>query len=282
LVRRGADLPARAPKNVSSRDAFYRNEESSPKQTEEMKTPRKEDIPLIELGVNIDHIATLREARRGEVPSVLDAAAICENAGAHQITVHLRQDRRHIQDHDIYDLADALKVRMNFEMAAVDEIIAIAHEIRPATVCLVPENREEITTEGGLDVVGQQAWLSEVVTGMHAHDIRVSMFVDPELSQIDASIDVGADCVELHTGAYANALGGDKTTELARLSEAATYLAGTPLAFHAGHGLTVENLAPIVALQELHEVNIGHDIIARAVFIGLEGAVKEILEALQT
>jgi pyridoxine 5-phosphate synthase len=238
--------------------------------------------PVIELGVNIDHVATLREARKGTVPSVLEAAAICEQAGAHQITVHLRQDRRHIQDHDIYELAEALNVRMNFEMAAVDEIITIAHEIKPATVCLVPENREEVTTEGGLNVAGQQAWLTEVVGEMHARNIRVSMFIDPEISQIEASVATGADCVELHTGAYANATGKGVAQELSRLVESATFLAGSPMAFHAGHGLTVENLAPIVVVPGLREVNIGHDIIARAVFIGLEGAVKEILTALSS
>ncbi len=235
---------------------------------------------MIELGVNIDHVATLREARKGAVPSVLEAATVCEQAGAHQITVHLRQDRRHIQDRDIYGLAESLQVRMNFEMAAVDEMIAIAHKIKPATVCLVPENREEITTEGGLDVAGQQTWLTEVVRGMHAQGVHVSMFIDPEVAQIDASLATGADYVELHTGAYANAQGADVAAELKRLEVAAAHIADTPLAFHAGHGLTVQNLAPIVALPGLREVNIGHDIIARAVFIGLDNAVKEILDAL--
>lgn len=235
---------------------------------------------MIELGVNIDHVATLREARKGAVPSVIEAAAVCEQAGAHQITVHLRQDRRHIQDRDIYGLAKSLKVRMNFEMAAVEEMIAIAHGVKPATVCLVPENREEITTEGGLDVVTQQKWLTEVVAGMHAEGIHVSMFVDPEVAQIDASLATGADYVELHTGAYANAQGADVAAEMKRLEVAAQHIAGTPLAFHAGHGLTVQNLAPIVALPGLREVNIGHDIIARALFIGLDNAVKEILGAL--
>lgn len=237
---------------------------------------------MIELGVNIDHVATLREARKGLVPSVLEAAAICERAGAHQITIHLRQDRRHIQDHDVYELADTIATRMNLEMAAVDEIIAIAHKVKPHTVCLVPENREEITTEGGLDVRGQQAWLTEVVAGMHAHGIRVSMFIDPELPQIEASVATGADYVELHTGAYANTTGPAQEKELKRLQHAATAIAGTDLRFHAGHGLTARNLAPIVALDGLCEVNIGHDIIARAVFIGLDAAVKEILAALKT
>lgn len=233
---------------------------------------------MIELGVNIDHVATLREARKGAVPSVLEAAAVCERAGAHQITVHLRQDRRHIQDHDVHELAESLTTRMNLEMAAVDEIIAIAYQVKPYTVCLVPESREEITTEGGLDVVAQQAWLTEVVTGMHAHGIRVSMFIDPEVAQVEASAATGADFVELHTGAYANAR--DVAREIRRLQESAAAIAQTPLRFHAGHGLTAHNLAPIVGLQGLREVNIGHDIVSRAVFIGLDAAVKEILDAL--
>ena len=235
---------------------------------------------MIELGVNIDHVATLREARKGVSPSVLEAAAVAEQAGAHQITVHLRQDRRHIQDADIYALAGALTTRMNLEMAAVDEIIGIAHQVKPHTVCLVPENRQEVTTEGGLDVAGQQAWLTEVVGGMHALGIKVSMFIDPELRQIEASAATGADYVELHTGAYANARDGDVESELARLKHSADAIAGTALRFHAGHGLTVGNLAPIVALPGLREVNIGHDIIARSIFIGLDGAVREILAAL--
>lgn len=236
---------------------------------------------MIELGVNIDHVATLREARRGSVPSVIDAARVCESAGAHQITVHLRQDRRHIQDHDIEELAGSLRTRMNLEMAASDEIVAVAHRVRPHTVCLVPENRQEVTTEGGLDVATQQAPLTEVVAGMHAHGIKVSLFIDPDAPQIEASLATGADCVELHTGAYANASGEQAARELERLRQAAAAFAGTPLAFHAGHGLTVNNLDAVARIPGLREVNIGHDIIARAVFIGLENAVKEILEVLE-
>ena len=236
---------------------------------------------MIELGVNIDHIATLREARKCAAPSVLEAAAVAERAGAHQITIHLRQDRRHIQDHDVYELAEALTTRMNLEMAAVEEIMAVARTVKPHTVCLVPENRQEITTEGGLDVRAQQAWLTEVVADMHAHGIKVSLFIDPETDLIAASAATGADYVELHTGAYANARGAGVEQELARLHTAAAAIAGTDLRFHAGHGLTVGNLRPIVALPGLREVNIGHDIIARAVFIGLDAAVKEILGALE-
>jgi pyridoxine 5-phosphate synthase len=236
---------------------------------------------MIELGVNIDHVATLRQARRGAVPSVVEAARIAEAAGAHQITVHLRKDRRHIQDHDIDALASTLTTRMNFELGADDEIIAIAHSIRPYTVCLVPESREEITTEGGLDVVAQRERLRDVVAGMHALGIRVSMFIDPETAQVDASAEIGADSVELHTGAYANATGDAQIAEIKRLQLAAAHTANTPLVLHAGHGLTAQNLAPIVALPGLHEVNIGHDIIARAIFIGLDAAIKEILAALR-
>ncbi|MBI5092053.1 MAG: pyridoxine 5'-phosphate synthase [Candidatus Hydrogenedentes bacterium] len=237
---------------------------------------------MIDLGVNIDHVATLREARKGHAPDLLTAAKICELAGAQQITVHLRQDRRHIQDHDVELLSQALTVRLNLEMAAVDEIIAIAHRIRPHTVCLVPENRSEITTEGGLDVAGQRAHLKKVVAGFNEAGVKVSMFIDPELRQVDASAAVGADYVELHTGAYANAKQEDVVNELNRLVDAATHAIGCGLIFNAGHGLTVRNLRPVASIPGLNEVNIGHDIIARAVFIGLENAVKEILAVLQS
>jgi len=237
---------------------------------------------MIELGVNIDHVATLREARKGFVPDVVEAARVAEAAGAQQITVHLRQDRRHIQDRDVYALRESLKTRMNFEMGATDEIIAIAHKVRPYTVCLVPEHRKEVTTEGGLDVAGQCSRLKEITAGMHAQGIKVSMFIDPEAAQAEASKAVGADSVELHTGAYANATGAEQGAELARLHAAGARAVELGLALHAGHGLTRLNLAPIAAIPGLREVNIGHDIIARAVFIGLDAAVKEILHALRT
>lgn len=235
---------------------------------------------MIELGVNIDHVATLREARKGRDPDVIAAAKICELAGAHQITVHLRQDRRHIQDHDVEALKQVLLVRMNLEMGATDEIIVIAHRIQPHTVCLVPENRQEITTEGGLDVASQMPRLKDVVNGMHDNGIRVSMFIDPEKEQVDASAEIGADCVELHTGAYANAEADEVDCELDRLCACAEHIAETGMEFHAGHGLTVRNLDPVAVLPGLCEVNIGHDIIARALFIGLENAVTEILDVL--
>lgn len=236
---------------------------------------------MIVLGVNIDHVATLREARKGDVPDVMAAARVCEQAGAHQITVHLRQDRRHIQDRDVEQLSDQLQVRINLEMAVVDEIIMIAQRIRPHTVCIVPENRQEITTEGGLDVAAQQDRLAGLVQDMHAHDILVSMFIDPEREQVDASAEIGADSVELHTGAYANATGNAADDELERLSVCSAHVVETGIGLHAGHGLTVRNLDPVARIPGLREVNIGHDIIARAVFIGLEDAVKEILGVLQ-
>lgn len=236
---------------------------------------------MIELGVNIDHVATLREARKGNMPDVIAAAKICELAGAHQITVHLRQDRRHIQDRDVELLSQVLRVRLNLEMAAVDEIAAIAHRIQPHTVCLVPETRQEVTTEGGLDVAGQQGRLAEVVSGMHERGIKVSMFIDPEPEQVEASAAVGADYVELHTGAYANAAALDVLNEVNRLAEAAACALRSGLVFNAGHGLTVENLPAVAAIPGLNEVNIGHSIIARALFFGLDRAVKEILHVLQ-
>lgn len=237
---------------------------------------------MIELGVNIDHVATLREARKGRAPDVIAAAKICELAGAQQITVHLRQDRRHIQDHDVERLSQVLTARLNLEMAAVDEIIAIAHSLRPHTVCLVPENRKEITTEGGLDVAAQRDRLTDVVAGFKEAGIKVSMFIDPDPRQVDTSARVGADFVELHTGQYANARQEDVVGELDRLVQAAAHAINCGLVFNAGHGLTVRNLRPVASLPGLNEVNIGHDIIARAVFIGLHNAVREILEVLES
>ena len=236
---------------------------------------------MIKLGVNIDHIATLREARKGVWPDVIAAAKVCEMAGAHQITVHLREDRRHIQDRDIELLRQVLNIRLNLEMGANDDIIRIAHRIKPDVVCLVPERRQEVTTEGGLDVAGQQKRLTEVVGGFNADGIEVSMFIDPDRKQVDASKAVGAKYVELHTGAYANAKGARVNEEFCRIEEAGLYAQEIGLVFNAGHGLSIRNLAPVAAIPGLHEVNIGHDIIARAIFIGLENAVHEILDILE-
>jgi len=236
---------------------------------------------MIELGVNIDHVATLREARKGSAPDLIAAAKVCEIAGAHQITVHLRQDRRHIQDRDVDLLSQVLQIRLNLEMGVTDEIIGIAHRIKPETVCLVPENRQEITTEGGLDVASQVARIKEVTAGFHDDGIHVSLFIDPDMHQIDASAEIGADYVEFHTGAYANARGDRTCEELLRLETAAMHAQDLGLGVHAGHGLTVRNLAPVAVLPGLREVNIGHDIIARALFIGLEDAVREIIDILE-
>lgn len=231
---------------------------------------------MLELGVNIDHVATLRQARRGQAPDVIAAAKICEIAGADQITVHLRGDRRHIQDADVFALKQTLLIRLNLEMGATEEISAIAHQIRPDWVCIVPENRQEITTEGGLDVAGQLSKLTELTAGMHAHGIRVSMFIDPDAAQVEASAAAGADAVEMHTGAYANARGEARDAELRRLWDCAEITEPTQLLCNAGHGLTVRNLLPVARIPQLHELNIGHDIIARAIFIGLDRAVQEI------
>mgnify|MGYP002619719027 CR=1 FL=1 len=236
---------------------------------------------MVELGVNIDHVATLRQARQGIEPDLIAAAKVCELAGAHQITVHLRQDRRHIQDRDCELLAQVLQVRMNLECAAVEEIIAIACKLQPHTVCLVPENRQEITTEGGLDVAGDVAHLKETVARLHEHGIQVSMFIDPELEQVEASAEVDADYVELHTGAYANAKDDRLLAELNRISDAAMRAINSGLIFNAGHGLTLRNLAAVAALPGLNEVNIGHSLVSRALFVGLEQAVSEFLEVLQ-
>jgi pyridoxine 5-phosphate synthase len=236
---------------------------------------------MIELGVNIDHVATLREARKGIAPDVIAAAKVCEIAGAHQITVHLRQDRRHIQDRDVELLREVLNIRMNLEMGVTDEIITIAHRLRPYCVCLVPENRREVTTEGGLDVAGQIDRMEAAVKGFHDHGIKVSMFIDPEREQVEASAKIGADMVELHTGAYANATESSFSAELNKLRVAGLLAQDLGMLFNAGHGLTVRNLAPVALIPGLNEVNIGHDIIARAIFIGLDAAVKEIMLVLK-
>jgi pyridoxine 5-phosphate synthase len=229
----------------------------------------------IKLGVNIDHVATLRQARRSPYPDPLYAALVAEQNGADSITLHLREDRRHIQDHDVHRMRAALQTRMNLEMAATDEMIAIAREVRPQDVCLVPEKRTEVTTEGGLDVAGQQSRLRETVAALHERGIRVSMFVDPDAGQLEASIAIGAPAVELHTGAYAEASGEQQARELMRLVEAARHGSQLGLTVHAGHGLHYHNVQPVAAVPEIVELNIGHAIVARAVFDGLAAAVRE-------
>jgi pyridoxine 5-phosphate synthase len=229
----------------------------------------------IALGVNIDHVATLRQARRAHYPDPLHAALLAEQAGADSITLHLREDRRHIQDRDVDALRAALQTRMNLEMAATDEMLGIAARVLPADVCLVPERRAEVTTEGGLDVRGQLARLRDCCAELGRHSIRVSLFIDPDPDQVDAAAAAGAPVVELHTGAYAEAEGERRAEELHRLAAAARHAVATGLVVNAGHGLHYHNVQPVAAIREIVELNIGHAIIARAVFTGLAGAVRE-------
>ncbi len=230
----------------------------------------------VRLGVNIDHVATLREARKGKEPDPVYAAHIAEMAGADQITIHLREDRRHIQDRDLHLLRQSVFTALNLEMAVVGSIIRIALEVKPDTVTLVPERREEITTEGGLDVAGQKKTIRNAVKRFRAKRIKVSLFIDPDPQQIEASAETGADAVELHTGAYANARSGRAVTrELARLKRAAELAAKMGLSVVAGHGLNYHNTEPIVTIPQIEEVNIGHSIISRALFTGLEVAVRD-------
>jgi pyridoxine 5-phosphate synthase len=225
------------------------------------------------LGVNIDHVATLRQARGGRSPDPLLAALIAEQSGADSITLHLREDRRHIQDRDVQALRAELQTRMNLEMAATAEMLAIASRVQPQDVCLVPEKRSELTTEGGLDVAGQPAQIREACARLAAAGIRASLFIDPDAAQVDAAARSGAVAVELHTGAYAGAEGPERARELARLAEAARRASGAGLVVHAGHGLDYHNVQPVAALPELVELNIGHAIVARAVTDGIGAAV---------
>jgi len=228
------------------------------------------------LGVNIDHIATLRQARGTSYPDPVHAAAVAEHAGAEGITVHLREDRRHIIDRDIYLLAKTLKTRMNFEMAVTDEMLDIACEVKPTYVCLVPEKREELTTEGGLDVAGQMGKVGAAVQRLDDSGIKVSLFIDADKTQIDAAVEVGAPLIEIHTGCYADAENEvEEAKELARITEMAKYAHSKGLIVNAGHGLHYHNVKSIAAIPELYELNIGHAIIARAAIDGLATAVKD-------
>lgn len=230
---------------------------------------------FIALGVNIDHVATLRQARRVRAPDPVHAALAAEAAGADAITLHLREDRRHIQDRDVRALRPLLQTRMNLEMAVTDEMLAIATEVRPADCCLVPEKRTELTTEGGLDVAGQAARIRAAAVALGGAGIRVALFIDPERAQIEAAAASGAPAVELHTGAYAEATGAARATELERLHAGARLAARLGLEVHAGHGLDYHNVQPVAAITEIVELNIGHAIVARAVFSGLAAAVRD-------
>ncbi len=229
----------------------------------------------LRLGVNIDHVATIRNARGGVHPDPVVAALLAREAGADGITAHLREDRRHIRDADMRRLKDEVALPLNFEMAATKEMLTIALAIKPNACCLVPENRAERTTEGGLDVAEQEEYLRFYAAELKAAGIRVSLFVDPQMQQLEAAQRVGADIVELHTGRYAELHGTAQETELQRLTDAARAGAALRLEMHAGHGLTFANVAPIAAIAELHELNIGHFLIGEAVFLGLKEAIAQ-------
>lgn len=236
---------------------------------------------MAKLGVNIDHIATIRQARRARVPDPVTAAAICELNGADGITVHLREDRRHIQDRDVILLRETVKTKLNLEMACVDEMVAIAAKVKPDDVCLVPEKRQELTTEGGLDVAAQQKELAPRIQKLKDAGIRVSIFIDPIARQLQAAAAAGADCVELHTGRYAAVCeqhpsgAPQRAEELERLKTAAKTAHELKLALNAGHGLDYENVTDVAHIDGMQELNIGFAIIARAVFVGLDRAVAE-------
>jgi len=233
------------------------------------------------LGVNIDHVATLRQARRARYPDPVHAALAAEQAGADSITLHLREDRRHIQDHDVRVLRGLLQTRMNLELAVTDEMLAIALEVGPADCCLVPERRLGITTEGGLDVASQASRIGAAAARLAAAGVRVALFIDPERRQIEAARATAAPVIELHTGAYAEARGAAAATELERLRSAARLGESLGLEVHAGHGLNYHNVQPVAALREIVELNIGHALVARALFVGLAAAVREMKALMQ-
>ena len=227
------------------------------------------------LGINIDHVATLRQARGGVEPSVLEAALEAEQGGANSITVHLREDRRHIQDVDVFELMEKIYVPLNLEMSVSPEILKIALKVRPGKACLVPEKRKELTTEGGLDLLSKQGPLARTIDALSAKKVEVSLFIDPIKEQVRAAARLGAYAIEIHTGSYANASGKKKEKELFRVCEAARLGQELGLHVHAGHGLNYENIFPLLAVPEIIEFNIGHSIVSRAVFVGLAKAVQE-------
>jgi pyridoxine 5-phosphate synthase len=235
---------------------------------------------MIRLGVNVDHVATVRQARGGEVPDPVVAALLAEKAGADGITVHLREDRRHIQERDVEMLRARLKTKLNLEMAVTAEMVRFAERLHPDDACFVPERRQELTTEGGLDVVSQKFKIRDAVRRLQASGIRVSLFVDPETTQIEASKETGAHGIEIHTGSYANA-SGDRSKEVAAVAAAVALARRLGLEVHAGHGLDYENVAPIARIPEILELNIGHSIVARALTVGIEQAVREMKDAMR-
>jgi len=237
----------------------------------------------MQLGVNIDHVATVREARKIDIPDPISAAQMCLSAGCDSIVCHLRQDRRHINDDDLNKLRTVVKNKLNLEMSCAEEIVDIASRVKPDQATLVPEKREEVTTEGGLDVVANKRKVSDVVKRLSSENIKVSLFIDPDVSQIKASADVGVKYIELHTGEYANAKDNAQVKlELENISQAAKFAKNLGLDVFAGHGLNYDNVAEIIKIKEIEELNIGHSIIARSIFIGLERAVKEMLELIKS
>lgn len=236
---------------------------------------------MAKLCVNIDHVATVRQARRITEPDPVAAAILAELAGAAGITCHLREDRRHIQDHDVWRLREVVKTRLNLEMAAVEEMLGIAEKVRPHMVMFVPERRQEITTEGGLDVAGNIDRVREATQRMKAAGMLVSHFIDPEPHQVDAVVACGADFLELHTGAYANAVGEEaRMAELRKLIEAARYARQLGMRVNAGHGLNLRNVMPVAAIEGVQELHIGHSIVSHAVLVGFERAVRDMVEAI--
>lgn len=229
----------------------------------------------LRLGVNIDHVATIRNARGGDHPEPVRAALVAAAAGADGITAHLREDRRHIRDDDLIRLMDSLTIPLNLEMAATDEMLTIALRHKPHAACIVPENREERTTEGGLDAAGQHNKLADFVGQLREANIRVSLFIEPDPRQIEAAIRLGAPVVEFHTGRYAELAGSEREAELRRIADASALAAKNGIEPHAGHGLTFDNVIPIAAIPQLKELNIGHFLIGEAIFSGLDGSIRQ-------
>lgn len=237
---------------------------------------------MIRLGVNVDHVATVRQARRINVPDPVEAALLAEEAGAEGITVHLREDRRHIQERDVELLRARVTTKLNLEMAAMPAMVAFAEKIRPDDACFVPEKREELTTEGGLDVVAQKAKVAQAVKRLQDKGIQVSLFVDPDKAQIESAREVGAHGIEIHTGTYCNTVGAAREKELQAVIASARLARSLGLEVHGGHGLNLDNVLPIARIPEIVELNIGHSIVARAIIVGIAQAVREMKELLNS
>jgi pyridoxine 5-phosphate synthase len=235
---------------------------------------------MIRLGINIDHVATVRQARRAAVPDPVEAALLAEQAGADGITVHLREDRRHIQERDVERLRERISTKLNLEMAVTPAMVAYAEKLGPNDACFVPEKREELTTEGGLDAAGQLGRVRDGVERLRERGIHVSLFIDPDNAQIKAAREAGADGIEIHTGRYCNAVGAAREAERRAIADAASLARSLGLEVHGGHGLDYENVVPIAAIPEIVELNIGHSIIARAVLVGIDRAVRDMKDLL--